>query len=348
MLGSTAVLYRTMKIILPDGFKKHYSKITDFNSYKKILGTPLRKSIRINTLKTTAEKIIETLKDEWTLSKIPWAEDGYFIEHKKKEREDNEKFEKQYKRVKLLEEDFEYRSKNEDSKSSIGNIPEHNTGMFYVQEAASMVSAQILNPKPGEKVLDLCASPGSKTTQMAQMMQNTGKITALDIRTDRIAILNRNIMRMGITNCEILQKPGQQIKDVLFDKILVDAPCSGTGTMRTQEEIDRWNLVVPKRMSNEQKSLLHSAFCVLKKGGTMVYSTCSLEPEENEEVIDWLLKRHKKTELEEIKIIGIKKSEPILKYEGNKFDKQISKCLRIMPQDNNTSGFFVAKILKKW
>lgn len=307
-----------MKIILPDGFKEHYSKITDFNSYKKILGKPLRKSIRINTLKTTAEKIIETLKDEWTLSKIPWTEDGYFIEHRKKERED------------------------------IGNIPEHNKGHFYVQEAASMVSAQILNPKPGEKVLDLCASPGSKTTQMAQMMQNTGKITALDIRTDRIAILNRNITRLGITNCEVIQKPGQQIKDVLFDKILVDAPCSGTGTMRMQEEIDKWNPDIPKRMSNEQKSLLHSAFCVLKKGGTMVYSTCSLEPEENEEVIDWLLKRHKKTELEEIKITGIKKSEPILEYEGKTYDKQISKCLRIMPQDNNTSGFFVAKILKKW
>lgn len=307
-----------MKIILPDGFKEHYSKITDFNSYKKILGKPLRKSIRINTLKTTAEKIIETLKDEWKLDKIPWAENGYFIEHRKKERDD------------------------------LGNIPEHNTGMFYVQEAASMIPAQILNPKPGEKVLDLCASPGSKTTQMAQIMQNTGKITALDIRTDRIAILNRNIARMGVKNCEVVQKPGQQIKDALFDKILVDAPCSGTGTMRMQEEIDKWNPAVPKRMSNEQKSLLHSAFCVLKKGGTMVYSTCSLEPEENEEVIDWLLKRHKKTELEEIKITGIKKSETILEYEGKKFDKQISKCLRIMPHDNDTSGFFVAKIRKKY
>jgi NOL1/NOP2/sun family putative RNA methylase len=307
-----------MKTILPEGFKEHYSKITDFNSYKKILGKPLRKSIRINTLKTSTGKILNSLQDEWKLTKIPWTEDGYFIEHLKKERDD------------------------------LGNIPEHNTGMFYVQEAASMIPAQILNPKPGEKVLDLCASPGSKTTQMAQMMQNKGKITALDIRTDRIAILNRNIARMGITNCEVMQKPGQQIKDVLFDKILVDAPCSGTGTMRTQEEIDKWNLVVPKRMSNEQKSLLHSAFCVLKKGGTMVYSTCSLEPEENEEVIDWLLKRHKKTELEEIKVNGIKKSEPILEYDGKTYDKQISNCLRIMPQDNNTSGFFVAKILKKW
>lgn len=305
-----------MQISFPEGFKEHYSTLTDWNKFKTILEKPLRKSIRINTLKTQIKDIIKKLQPDWNLTQIPWIEEGFFIEDKKGERTD------------------------------IGNIEGHNEGLFYIQEAASMIPALIVKPKPGENILDMCASPGSKTTQIAQMMQNQGKLTASDIRDDRIAILKRNIARLGITNCEIVKKSGQQFKDVLFDKILVDAPCSGTGTMRLQEDIGIWNPAIFKRLSFEQKSLLHSAYCVLKKGGLLVYSTCSLEPEENEAVIDWLLKRHKKTELESITIEGLNSSAPILNYKGQSFDPRISKCLRLWPQDNNTSGFFVAKIRK--
>jgi NOL1/NOP2/sun family putative RNA methylase len=263
------------------------------------------------------DQILKKLDSEWLLRNIPWIVEGFFIEHKEGKRKD------------------------------IGNIMEHNQGHFYIQEAASMIPVLALNPKPGENVLDMCASPGSKTTQIAQMMNNKGKIIAADVRDDRIAILKRNISRLGVKNCEIVKKSGQQFKDVLFDKILVDAPCSGTGTMREQEEIDKWNPKIFERVSFEQKSLLHSAYCVLKKGGLLVYSTCSLEPEENELVIDWLLKRHKKTHLEEIKIPNLNRSEPILEYKEMKIDSRIKSCLRLWPQDNDTSGFFVAKIRKK-
>jgi NOL1/NOP2/sun family putative RNA methylase len=305
-----------MTLSLPEGFKEHYSNLTDWDNFEKCLGSLLRKSIRVNTLKASVEDVLKRLNQEWVLEKVSWTDEGFFISHKEGKRQD------------------------------IGNIPEHNEGLLYVQEASSMIPAIVLDPKPGELILDMCASPGSKTTQIAQMMQNKGKIVAADIRDDRIAILKRNIARMGITNCEIVKKPGQQFKDLQFDRILVDAPCSGTGTMRMQEDIDRWNPAVAARMSFEQKSLLHSAYCVLKKGGILVYSTCSLEPEENEAVIDWLLKRHKKTKLEEIKISGIKRSKPILEHRGKKFNEKISRCLRIWPHDNNTSGFFVAKIKK--
>ena len=305
-----------MNLTFPENFKEHYSELTDWNKFSKILGTPLRKSIRINTLKADVKEVIKKLELDWNLTPIPWIKEGFFIEDKKGERKD------------------------------IGNIEGHDEGLFYIQEAVSMIPALVLDPKPGKHILDMCASPGSKTTQIAQMMQNQGQIVAADIRDDRIAILKRNISRLGVTNCEIVKKSGQQFKDVLFDRILVDAPCSGTGTMRLQEEIDKWNPVVSKRLSFEQKSLLHSAYCVLKKGGILVYSTCSLEPEENEAVIDWLLKRHKKTALEEIKIEGLKSTNPILEHKGNKFDKSISNCLRLWPQDNNTSGFFIAKIRK--
>jgi len=304
-------------IKFPEGFKEHYSELTDWAEFSKILGKPLRKSIRINTLKISVKDILKRLEQEWELKQIPWVKEGFFIKDKKGERTD------------------------------IGNIPEHNEGLFYIQEAASMIPALVVDPKPGERILDMCASPGGKTTHMAAMMQNKGKITAADIREDRIAILKRNIARMGVKNCEIIKKPGQQFKNMQFDKVLVDAPCSGTGTMRLQEEIDRWDLKIASRLGFEQKSLLHSAFCVLKKGGILVYSTCSLEPEENEKVIDWLLKRHKKSYLDEITIPNLKCSNPFLEHKGSKFDPQIRKCLRIWPQDNNTSGFFIAKIKKR-
>jgi len=303
-------------IKFPEGFKEHYSQLTEWDEFSKCLGKPLRKSIRINTLRTTEKELLKKLKDRWDLEQVPWIKEGFFIEDKKGERID------------------------------IGNIPEHNQGLFYIQEAASMIPALALNPKPDENILDMCAAPGGKTTQIAAMMENKGKIIAADIREDRIAILKRNIARMGVKNCEIVKKPGQQFKDIQFDKILVDAPCSGTGTMRLQEDIDKWDLQIAERLSFEQKSLLHSAYCVLRKGGILVYSTCSLEPEENESVVDWLLKRHKKTYLEPVNIPNLKHSKPISEYCSKKFSPQIKKCLRIWPQDNDTEGFFVAKIKK--
>ncbi|MCP3684915.1 MAG: RsmB/NOP family class I SAM-dependent RNA methyltransferase [bacterium] len=289
---------------------ENYSKITDWNALKKHLLTPSRKSIRVNTLKTTVNDVKKALSKEWKLEQIPWCKEGFWIKGK---RED------------------------------LGNIPEHNEGHFYIQEAASMIPATVMQPLQKDSILDMCASPGGKTTQLAAIMQNKGRIVANDIRQDRIAIINRNIERLGVKNCTVSMKPGQRFKDVKFDKILVDAPCSGTGTMRgSQEAIDAWNPEVIKRLSFEQKSLLHHAYCVLRKKGTLVYSTCSMEPRENEAVVDYLLKRHKKTELEEIKIPGLKRSEPIV----GSFDKRIEKCLRIWPQDNNTDGFFVARIRK--
>ncbi len=300
---------------LPLGFKEHYSYITDWDKFESILGKPLRKSIRVNTLKTTVQDLRLKLETEWCLTPIPWIDTGFFIEH------------------------------NESRRDDVGNIPEHNQGFFYVQEAASMIPVIALDPKPSEKILDMCASPGSKTTQIAQATQNEAKISACDVREDRIAILKRNLERIG-AKAIVMQKSGQQWKDAKFDRILVDAPCSGTGTMRTQEEINQWDLKISERMSFEQKSLLHSAYCVLKKGGILVYSTCSLEVEENEVVVDWLLKRHKKTELKDIKINGLNHSNPILKYDEMTFDARIKNCLRVMPHDNNTSGFFIAKFLK--
>ncbi|MFC1768542.1 NOL1/NOP2/sun family putative RNA methylase [Nanoarchaeota archaeon] len=306
----------TEKIIIKEKFKERYEKLTDWEPFKKISLTYLRRSIRVNTIKTSVKNLKERLEPKWNLTQIPWCEEGFWIEHKKKERRD------------------------------VGNIPEHTLGYFYIQEAASMIPPLILNPQPGEFILDMCAAPGSKTTQMAAMMKNTGILIANDLKGARIAPLGINLQRVGMTNHLITMMEGRFFKGFDFDRILVDAPCSGTGTIRkSYKTLLIWNPDMVRRLCNVQKSLIDTAFNNLKDGGTMVYSTCSLEPEENEGVIDFLLNKYDNAKTEKIEL-KINRSPPIQEFEGKTFHKDVKNCLRIWPQDNDTEGFFVTKIKK--
>ncbi len=300
------------------GFIDRYSTLTDFDEFKKYSLSFLRRSIRVNTLKMTINELKKRLEKEWKLEQIPWCKEGFWIEHKKGERRD------------------------------IGNLLEHSLGYFYVQEAASMIPPLVLDPKPGETVLDMCAAPGSKASQISQYMENKGVLIANDYKGIRLAPLGINMQRMGITNSMITLMQGQWFgkTSLEFDKVLLDAPCSGTGTIRKSIKTLRiWNSGMVKKISYEQKRLIESAFSVLKKGGIMVYSTCSLEPEEDEGIIDSFLKEHSDAKLEEIKL-NIKRSPAILEFEGKEYDSEVKKCLRIWPQDNDTEGFFVVKIKK--
>jgi 16S rRNA C967 or C1407 C5-methylase (RsmB/RsmF family) len=130
-----------------------------------------------------------------------------------------------------------------------------------------------------------------------------------------------------------------------FDKILVDAPCSGTGTIRKSlKTLKIWHPNMVQRLAAEQRSLLNNAYNLLRPGGTIVYSTCSLEPEENEGVIDSILSRYDNLKIQEINLKGINRSKPILEFEHKKYSSEINKALRIWPQDNDTEGFFVCKL----
>ena len=300
-------------------FIERYEKLTNFKEFKKYSLSFLRRSIRVNTIKISINDLKKRLEKNWALEQIPWCNEGFYIEHIKKERRD------------------------------IGNLIEHPLGYFYTQEAASMIPPIVLEPKENDIVLDMAASPGSKTTQLASIMKNKGLLIANDYTTKRIKPLSLNIQRCGITNCIITLMQGQWFKksNIEFDKILVDAPCSGTGTIRKSLKTLRiWNPNMVKRLSITQKQLIETAFNILKQNGTLVYSTCSLEPEENEAVVDFLLNKYENAELEEIRLSNIKRSEPILEFENNKYNGEIKKCLRIWPQDNDTEGFFVAKIIK--
>jgi NOL1/NOP2/sun family putative RNA methylase len=305
------------EVSFKEKFIERYSKLTDFDEFKKYSLMFLRRSIRVNTLKITIDELKKRLEPKWNLAQIPWCKQGFWIEHHQKERRD------------------------------IGNLEEHSLGYFYTQEAASMIPPLVLEPQPGEMVLDMCAAPGSKSTQIAAMMQNKGLLVLNDYKGMRVAPLGINIQRMGITNEVITLMEGRFFKDFTFDRILVDAPCSGTGTIRKSFKTLRiWNPDMVRRLAGTQKQLIETAFNCLKLGGIMVYSTCTLEPEEDEGVIDFLLNKYPNAYLEDISL-PIKRSDAVLEFEGQKYHESIKKCLRIWPQDNDTEGFFVAKIRKE-
>jgi NOL1/NOP2/sun family putative RNA methylase len=295
-------------------FIERYSKLTDWKTFKTYMLSFLRKSVRANTLKISVKELCERLKHDWILEPVPWCDEGFWVEHKT-------------------------------GRLDVGNTVEHALGYYYVQEAASMIPPLVLKPKTGETVLDIAAAPGSKASQIAQYMRNEGAIVANDVKGERLAALGINMQRMGVYNCVITQMPGQAIKDVLFDKVLLDAPCSGVGTIRkSPKTIRMWNPNMIRRLSGLQRKLIISAWNVLKPGGVLVYSTCSLEPEEDEAVVDFLLK-NTDAKLEPIEL-KLKRGKPVTEFEGKTYSEEVKKCLRLWPQDNDTEGFFVARIRK--
>jgi NOL1/NOP2/sun family putative RNA methylase len=299
-----------------DAFIARYSKLTDWEQFKLFSLSFLRRSIRVNTVKISVEELTKRLEKDWILDPVPWCKEGFWIEHR-----------------------------GEEKRRDVGNLIEHSLGYIYIQEAASMIPPMVLDPQPGEMILDMCASPGSKTTQIGSMMQNKGILVANDFLGERLRPLGLNLKRCGLTNTVATLMKGQGINQE-FDRILVDAPCSGTGTIRKSlKTVDMWNPVMVNRLSGIQKQLIENAFRILKSGGTMVYSTCSDEPEEDEEVVSSLLENHPNAKTVDIKI-NLKRSEPILEFEGKKYNEGVKKCLRIWPQDNDTEGFFIAKIKK--
>jgi NOL1/NOP2/sun family putative RNA methylase len=227
----------------------------------------------------------------------------------------------------------------------VGNTIEHALGYMYVQEAASMIPPVVLDPRPGDLVLDLCAAPGSKSTQLAQYMENKGVLVANDVSSDRLAALGINCQRCGVTNVVVTEMKG--MKNLLFDRILLDAPCSGTGTIRKSlRTLQTWSVDATRRAAAAQRQLIQQAWAMLKPGGVLVYSTCSLEPEEDECMVSWLLERHDDADIAPIDL-EIKRSAPVSVWDDKALDPRVNKTLRLWPQDNDTEGFFVARIVKK-
>ena len=280
-------------------------------------------SIRCNTLKISSEELKKRLENYGWKIKQPFEE---------------------FPEVIVIE--------NKLSPGELGKTKEHLLGYYYVQEISSMLPMLALQPKPGEIILDMCAAPGSKTTQAAAMMENTGTIIANELSMGRIGILNSNLERCGVMNTIVTRKEGVALcerflkkSQFKFDKILVDAPCSGEGTLRkSPKTFEMWNVNMIKKIAGVQKRLASAAIKLLKVGGVMIYSTCTLAPEEDEMIVDYLV-RNFDVEIEQVKL-PLKFREGVCSWNDVELDKSCKKCLRLYPQDNDTDGFFVAKIVK--
>ncbi|RMD50291.1 MAG: RsmB/NOP family class I SAM-dependent RNA methyltransferase, partial [Ignavibacteria bacterium] len=231
---------------------------------------------------------------------------------------------------------------------NIGKTFEFMIGQYYIQSLSSMIPPLVLQPTGDDVVLDLCAAPGSKTTEMSEMMNNSGTLYANEISVPRLRSLVHNLDKVNAVNTGVLNAKGEllsKVYDHYFDKILVDAPCSATGIIQKKEEVTNWwSSNQMEKIANLQLRLLIAAIKMLKVGGEIVYSTCSLTLEENELVLDRVLKKYP-VELVEIEL-PVKSERAKTSYRGELLNPEIEKAHRIIPWQINSEGFFVAKLKK--
>lgn len=291
----------------------------DFEEFNKIIREPPKNWVRCNTLKISSEVLMQRLKKKWSV-KQPFPN---------------------YPEIILIESEL--------NPGELGNSIEHVLGYYYIQELSSMLSSLALNPEPDELILDMCAAPGSKTSQIAASMQNKGTIIANDVNLGRIRILASNLERCGVTNTIVTKNDGVSLTERLskegfkFDRILVDAPCSGEGTLRSSAKTFlMWNEKMIKNFSRMQKKFLSTALKALKKNGILVYSTCTHAPEENESVIQFALNNFP-VKIESLSL-PVKCRPGISSWKDEIYNSEVKKACRIYPQDNDSEGFFVCKM----
>ncbi len=221
-------------------------------------------------------------------------------------------------------------------------------GFYYLQALTSMLPPFVLSPSEKDIVLDLCSAPGSKTTQLAEMMNNKGVLVVNELEIDRIKALVFNLDKMNFLNCGIVNLRGEILSkyyDSYFDKILVDAPCSGLGIIQKKNEVNSWwSLERVNNLSEIQTKLLVSAIKMLKVGGELVYSTCTLTPEENELIINKILDKYP-VDVETVDI-PVKHHKGLTVYKDEKLDSRLAKAIRIFPWETDSDGFFLIKLRK--
>lgn len=291
----------------------------DVDLYLDAMTRPLPETFRVNTLKLPEEVIVSFLRERgWEVERISWARHAYRA--------------------------------NRAEREELGATVPHLFGLIYIQGPISMVPVEALDPRPGERVLDLCAAPGSKSTQIAQLMENSGVLVANDASTERIRPLISNLQRWGVMNCVVTLKDGRYFGKRMresFDRALCDVPCSSLGiVMKDWAAAKNYSHGITERVRVLQLSLLLSAYDATVPGGRVVYSTCTIHPLENEWVVSELLSRRSDARLLEFRPEGLKVRRPLEEWSGIRFDPEVAKCFKCYPYDNGGEGFFVALIEK--
>ena len=224
-----------------------------------------------------------------------------------------------------------------DPLSRPGLHPFHEAGVYYLQEASAMAPVALLDPRPGEKICDLCAAPGGKSTQIAGRLGAEGFLLCNEIHPKRAKILSRNIERMGVSNAMVTNEHPQRLAQkysAFFDKVLIDAPCSGEGMFRKEDAaVTDWSLETVRMCAARQAEILHSGAALVRPGGRLVYSTCTFAPEEDELAVEAFLKQHPEFEPEEV--------------EAPWFDRGENATYRMWPHKLKGEGHFAAVMRKK-
>lgn len=249
-------------MILPCEFKERMRRFLggQSDSFFECYEKRPSQALRVNTLKISVEEFLK--RGIFALRPVPWTKDGFF-----------------------------YNPEERPGKHSY-----HEAGLYYIQEPSAMAVGVLAAPRPGERVLDLCAAPGGKTTQLAAAMEGKGLLVSNEIHPVRAKALSQNVERMGIANAVVTNEKPQALAEkfpLFFDRIVVDAPCSGEGMFRKEEQaLESWSLQNIQMCAKRQRDILHTAARMLRAGGTLVYSTCTFAPEENEGTVSAFLKSH--------------------------------------------------------
>lgn len=325
---------------LGEEFCAHFERVFGQSYFEKILrgySCERKPCLRVNALKTNVRDVMNFLREKVVnFERVSFLPDALIIKNR------DEKF-------------FE-------------DLDLYKKGEMYFQGISSQLPAIFLKPVSGDKVLDLCAAPGSKTAQMAIMMGGVGEIVANELDKIRIDKLKFTLKRQGVLAQEdaaggviagsgivkVREGNGVFVGENMpeyFDKVLVDAPCSAEGRINISDprSYKFWSKKVLKSSANLQKRLVSSGFDALKKGGTLAYSTCTLSPDENEAVVDSVLKKFgDNIEILKLSLAGFEKYllPIIISYDGVVFDKRVSNCIKAMPSEI-CEGFFVAVFRKK-
>lgn len=275
-------------------------------------------ALRVNTLKGSVEEFLDKAPffDKEQVRCVPWENSGFYY----------------------------------DEDMPFGKHPFHEAGVYYIQEPSAMTPVSYLGAQPGEKILDLCAAPGGKSTQIASYMRNEGLLVCNEIHPARAKILSENVERMGIKNALVTNETPKRLSEVFggyFDRILVDAPCSGEGMFRKNEEACKeWSLENVKLCADRQDEILDCADLMLRPGGRLVYSTCTFAPEENEGSVARFLMRHPEYEIIKVdKHEGMDSGRP--EWTGDVGVRNIEDTIRIFPHLVDGEGHYLAVLQKE-
>lgn len=288
--------------------------VDDFSAFLRTCNTPLSQTVRVNRTNATVSEVQDALRDGAITSRLlDWSED-------------------------ILEVGTE---------TPGSTLPDF-LGWTTSQDATSCLPAPVLDPSPGERIWDACAAPGSKTSHLVDLMEDRGFVFATDASLGRLSALRFNTERVGATCVGVDHVDARHVsRDWFdgrgFDGTLVDAPCSCEGTVRKQPEaLDDWSLDQIRSLAQLQMGILRRAVELTRVGGRVVYSTCTFAPEENEAVIDHIL-RECPCKLETFEL-PLQSRQGITDWDGAEFDPALASTRRIYPHHNDTGGFFIAKL----